>query len=221
MTMDSSSNNLPSSSISGSPPPFDLTAYISRYEAESETALQRLLFLAHHFHNEGGVVGNKASTMITRDAFGMAVAQMKSTGNYRRYLEEYGAIEAAPENAATTNADQSPELTATPLRSSGDHHYAHSKNIIHHYIEFDPNFSPQSKIDAQNQLETLEARLSTAQSHIMKESIRTALLALAEFHKKRGELREALRRVFRSRCVICVLCVRWHRIFLSHIDDIS
>lgn len=189
--MDSINNN----AASRAPPPFDLKAYISRYEAQSETALQRLLFLAHHFHNEDGVDDNVSE--ITRNAFKMAVAHMKSAGNYRRYLEEYGAIEASPDNASTTNADQSPELTGTPLRG-GDHH-PHSKNIIQHYIEYDPNFAPTSKIDAQNQLETLEGRLSTAQSHIMKESIRTALLAMAEFHKMRGELREALRRVLRSR----------------------
>lgn len=181
------------------PPPFDLKAYISRYESQSETALQRLLFLAHHFHTEAG--GNNTSA-ITGEAFEMAVAQIKSTGNYRRYLEEYGAVETSPDNASTTNADQSPELTS-PLRKNsvaGDQHPL-SKNIIQYYIEYDPNFAPISKIEAQNQLDTLEGRLSTAQSHIMKESIRTALLALAEFHKKRGELREALRRVFRSRCV--------------------
>ncbi len=178
------------------PPPFDLKAYISRYEAQSETALQRLLFLAHYFHNEEG--GGNTSP-ITGEAFEMAVAQIKSTGNYRRYLEEYGAIETSPDNASTANADHSPELTS-PLRNGGGEHPV-SKNIIQYYIEYDPNFAPISKIEAQNQLETLEGRLSTAQSHIMKESIRTALLALAEFHKKRGELREALRRVFRSRCV--------------------
>ena len=197
--MDSINN----SAASRAPPPFDLKNYISRYETQSETALQRLLFLAHHFHNEEGGDGNNTST-ITSNAFEMAVAQMKSTGNYRRYLEEYGAIEASPDNASTTNAadHQSPELTGSPSRSGGggDHHHPHAKNIIQHYIEYDPNFAPISKIEAQNQLEILEGRLSTAQSHIMKESIRTALLALAEFHKKRGELREALRRVFRSRC---------------------
>ena len=117
---------------------------------------------------------------------------MKSNGNYRCYLEEYGAVEASPDHAATTNADQSPELTGTPVRP-------HSSNVIQHYVDYDPNFAPISKIEAQNELDTLEGRLSTAQSHIMKESIRTALLALAEFHKKRGELREALRRLYRSR----------------------
>lgn len=48
-------------------------------------------------------------------------------------------------------------------------------------------------------LETLEARLSTAQAHLAKEAIRTAYLALAEFHRLRGDLRESLRRVLRSR----------------------
>ncbi len=184
------------STASRGPPPFDLKAYISRYEARSETALQRLLFLAHHFHNEEE--GGDNTSTITSNAFEMAVSQMKSTGNYRRYLEEYGAIEASPDNASTTNAESPDHLTGSPSRSGGDHH-PHAKHIIQHYIEYDPNFAPISKVEAQNQLDTLEGRLSTAQSHIMKESIRTALLALAEFHKERGELREALRRVFRSR----------------------
>ena len=199
------------SSTIRAPTPFDLKAYISRYESQSETTLQRLLFLAHHFHNnknlEDGRDNSGSLSSISNEAFTMAVSQMKSTGNYRRYLEEYGAIEAShPDSNNGANAEHSsPELTGTPLRSTCTNNTGVGGNdkIIQHYIEYDPNFARTSKIDAQNQLDVLEGRLSTAQSHIMKESIRTALLALAEFHKKRGELREALRRVYRSRCV-CV-----------------
>ena len=217
-----------SSSTIRAPTPFDLKAYISRYESQSETTLQRLLFLAHHFHNNKDLEdgrrenGNNGSlSSISNEAFTMAVSQMKSTGNYRRYLEEYGAIEAShPDNNNGANAEHSsPELTGTPLRSTCHNNTATvggGDKIIQHYIEYDPNFAPTSKIDAQNQLDVLEGRLSTAQSHIMKESIRTALLALAEFHKKRGELREALSRVYRSRCVlICSLLSGWINIWLG------
>jgi hypothetical protein len=196
-----------SSSTIRAPTPFDLKAYISRYESQSETTLQRLLFLAHHFHNNNDLEDgrdNGSLSSISSDAFTMAVSQMKSTGNYRRYLEEYGAVEAShPDNNGANAEHSSPELTGTPLRNISCTNTATvgGDKIIQHYIEYDPNFAPTSKIDAQNQLDILEGRLSTAQSHIMKESIRTALLALAEFHKKRGELREALRRVYRSRCV--------------------
>lgn len=202
-----------SSTTARAPAPFDLKAYISRYEPQSETTLQRLLFLAHHFHNNKNHLedrrddNNGSLSSISNEAFTMAVSQMKSTGNYRRYLEEYGAVEAShpDNNNSVTNAEHSsPEHTGTPLRSTSNTTtttVGGGDKIIQHYMEYDPNFAPTSKIDAQNQLDILEGRLSTAQSHIMKESIRTALLALAEFHKKRGELREALRRVYRSRCV--------------------
>jgi hypothetical protein len=210
------------SSTIRAPTPFDLKAYISRYESQSETTLQRLLFLAHHFHNNKDLEdngrdnnnGSSSLSSISNEAFTMAVSQMKSTGNYRRYLEEYGAIEAShPDNNNNvgTNAEHSsPELTGTPLRNVTCNNTATvggNDKIIQYYIEYDPNFAPASKIDAQNQLDVLEGRLSTAQSHIMKESIRTALMALAEFHKKRGELREALRRVYRSRYVCLCVCL--------------
>ena len=102
--------------------------------------------------------------------------------------------------------EDAPELTGgTPLLAAGlspqqqrpvDSHYSH---VIQHYLDYDPSFPRNSRLDSQSRLEAMEGRLATAQSHLMKESIRTALLALAEFHRERGELREAWRRVSRSR----------------------
>lgn len=198
--------------------PFDLQAYISRYEPRSETSLQRLLFLAHHFHEQRGnllVVGGDSSSSaaatdaeaVTKQSFELAVDRMKDSGNHRRYLEEFGAIDATPGTpAAEGDGVDAPELSGTPMRPRSDSHAVSSphpshppKHIIQHYMEYNRTFVDNSKRDAQHRLETMEGRLATAQSHLMKESIRSALLALAEFHKERGELREAWRRVARSR----------------------
>mmetsp|Transcript_11235 Transcript_11235/g.24713 ORF Transcript_11235/g.24713 Transcript_11235/m.24713 type:complete len:571 (+) Transcript_11235:101-1813(+) len=219
------------------PAPFDLQAYISRYDPHSETSLSRLLFLAHHFHAQHHAQNNIGNTTtitnttntdanndgddsasITRQAFELAVQRMTQSGNHRRYLEEYGAVieslVATPSAAASSKGGDTPELLSTPLRprsNSSHHHHAttassphtqhhhQAKHIIQQYLDYNPDFVRNSKLDAANRLETMEARLGTAQSHLMKESIRSALLALAEFHKERGELREAWRRVARSR----------------------
>lgn len=173
-----------------SAPPFDVDAYISRYDAASETRLQRLLFLAHQFHSHAAAVQQQQQAA---HAFQLAVSQMKSTGNYRRYLEEFGATESS-----NRSEEHSPELTS-PHRLKEQQQNAPRSHVIQHYLRYDPAFPAEAKASAQNQLEVLEGRLSTAQSHINKASIRTALLALGEFHWGRGELREGWRRVVRSR----------------------
>ena len=66
-------------------------------------------------------------------------------------------------------------------------------------LTYDATFVATSEQTASMHLETLEARLGTAQSRLAKEAIRTAYLALAEHHRLRGELRESLRKVIRSR----------------------
>ena len=52
-----------------------------------------------------------------------------------------------------------------------------------------------ARLDAAAKAEVLEARLASAQSQLLKDSIRSAMLALGEFHGERGELRDAWRRV--------------------------
>lgn len=187
------------------PPPFDLQAYVSRYDPHSETYLQRLLFLAHHFHDEAARGGDGGD--VARRAFEMAVARMKRSGNHRRYVEEYGAVTETPagtEGAASFGVGGGvPELAGTgslpgsaSARTRSD---SSTRRVIQNYLDYDAEFIRRSQIDAQARAEVMEGRLAAAQSHLMKESIRTALLALAEFHRERGELREAWRRVARSR----------------------
>ena len=238
--------------------PFDLDSYIARYDPHSETHLQRLLFLAHSFHNLPTASNNDSSairisqpldlanadtntnTNITRQALDYATSKMKESGNHRRYQEEFGAIVVEQQQSATNNNagggdiaiidgedSSTPELTGTPIRTSRDSNSAaaaaasstspsaaaggvhapkqqqqQNKHIIQHYQNYDANFISSSKYTSQERCKMLEGRLESAKSHLMKDSIRTALLALAEFHRERGELREAWRRVARSRYVI-------------------
>ncbi|KAL7539557.1 hypothetical protein ACHAWF_006444 [Thalassiosira exigua] len=201
------------------PSPFDLQAYISRYDPHSETHLQRLLFLAHRFHELHRDDGDSSSA--GEDASGLAVQRMKRAGNSRRYLEEYGGVEALPSSAcgAASPAQAGGEiagLAGTPVGARGPSRHAHhsphppQKHAIQQYLDYDPAFPHHAKLSGQAQLEALEGRLSTAQSLLQKESIRSALLALAEFHREKGELREAWRRVARSSLSFLVQSEGYH-----------
>ena len=66
-------------------------------------------------------------------------------------------------------------------------------------LSFDATFATTADHSSQMHLQTLEARLSQAQSHLAKEAIRTAHLALAEHYRLRGDLRQSLRHLLRSR----------------------
>lgn len=74
-----------------------------------------------------------------------------------------------------------------------------TRHIIQHYLPYDSDFVRTARLDAAAKAEVLEARLASAQSQLLKDSIRSAMLALAEFHWERGELKDAWRRVARSR----------------------
>lgn len=234
--------------------PFDLESYISRYDSHSEVYLQRLLHIGHYFHfagERGGDGGDDADkdgvgrddgddhhrgwNNIAKQACELAVARMKESGNYHRYLEEYGAVIATAADAATLSSPTEPKMTsssskfssplpssqrkhchddddddddATDAHNTARHHPPHSQQqqqhahaIIQQYLPntYDPHFVASAKQMAFAKLEILEGRLAIAQSKLMKESIRTGLLALAVFHRDIGELREASRRVLRSR----------------------
>ena len=64
---------------------------------------------------------------------------------------------------------------------------------------YDASYASVTEQSSALHLETLEARLTTAQAHLAKESIRTAYLSLGEHHRRRGELRDAMRRLLRAR----------------------
>ena len=66
-------------------------------------------------------------------------------------------------------------------------------------ISYDHAWVEETEATAQMTHDTLEGRLSAAQAHLQKEAIRTAYLAIGEFHRQRGDLQSAMRAVLRSR----------------------
>lgn len=175
---------------------FDLETYISRYDVLSETRLQRLLFVAKRGKSDD----------VCRLAYQLAERQVREAGNMRKYREIFyprsgggsasgegsgggmsggsGSGEAASEGAPEATSSSSPEA---------DHHPSK------YGFNYDSQFVSVTDQSSALHLETLEARLTTAQAHLSKEAIRTAYLALGEHHRKRGELREAMKKLLRSR----------------------
>ncbi len=78
-----------SSSSSSSSSSFDFRSYISRYDAKSETRIQRLLHLARNGINPTA-------------AYGMLERQLKDVGNYTRYREVFGNC---PPSAVVADGD--------------------------------------------------------------------------------------------------------------------
>lgn len=76
-TSNSRSNEVSSSSLY-----FDLETYISRYDAKSETRLQRLFFIASQTSNED----------MARMCLEMAESQLKAMGNTKVYREIYSMM---------------------------------------------------------------------------------------------------------------------------------
>mmetsp|Transcript_33051 Transcript_33051/g.72482 ORF Transcript_33051/g.72482 Transcript_33051/m.72482 type:complete len:569 (+) Transcript_33051:165-1871(+) len=185
---------------------FDLESYISRYDAQSETRLQRLL-----------LIGSKSSAEETgRAAYVLAERQMRDTANVLRYREVFGGASASAAGgvggggdaaaagsgsgeAPTESAPESTASTGVIAADASATNITADHNPAQYGLLYDTTFVSNTERTSLMHLETLEARLSTAQAHLAKEAIRTAYLALAEFHRLRGDLKESLRHVLRSR----------------------
>jgi hypothetical protein len=274
-------------------PPFDLLTYISRYDKNSETYLQRCLFLGHCFHDiatnpatptsVGGVGGGGMMTVhaTTNDneakqmaqlAFNLAINQMKEYGKYKRYCEEYnGAVTTIstmppPPNSTNSNMTTTSEggmsggvggsviedtMTNNPdeeetsssykaarlddttssggrntirnvnnnsssndgggggMSSSSSNNNNNTPTVIKKYYTllqpyisiqpYDTTFVSQSTSLSKQRIDILEARLSTAQTKMQRDAIRSALVAIGEYHVSIGDIREAYRRILRAR----------------------
>ena len=130
---------------------FDLEGYVSRYPPQSETRLQRLIFIYHKAYD----LNDKE---LGEQAKSLALDQIRATGNVKRY-----------------------------------------KELIPFPADQDQAWISQVEQASQANLEAIESRLSAAQAHLNKEAIRMAYLALCDFHRPRGDLREAMRAALRSR----------------------
>jgi len=113
----------------------------------------------------------------------------------KKYREIFGA--------ASNNSNHGMVVTETEMSSEENTNTStassNNNNTVSHGIAYDAKWATTTLSQSQSQLETLEARLSTAQSHLAKESIRSAYLSLADYSKARGNLKESLKYTLRSR----------------------
>jgi hypothetical protein len=64
---------------------------------------------------------------------------------------------------------------------------------------YDTTFVSQSTSLSKQRIDILEGRLSTAQTKMQRDAIRSALVAIGEYHISIGDIREAYRRILRAR----------------------
>lgn len=115
-------------------------------------------------------IGKTASdASLVTQAYELAETQMKEDGNVLRYKEVFG--------------DDSPS-----------HPRAKAGNVV-----FDQEFITLTEARNRQTRDALTGRLTTAQAHLNKESIRTAYLALAEADVLRGDLTEAYHAALRAK----------------------
>ena len=177
---------------------FDLEQYISRYENDSETRLQRLLFIAKTTTGNNQNDSRLYNSSLALNAYQLAVNHIKSHGNLTSYLELFNEsdmdnIDSMEECIDPVNRSSRTE-TATSIPQS-----VISSILFRANIHYDSAWVMETKKTQQIQLETLESRLSSAQAHLNKDAIRTASIALYQYHLRSGNLKLALRYLVRAR----------------------
>lgn len=149
----------------------DLESYSARYSGE--TRLQRLLLIAQETTDEA----------VAAEAFALAEAQMKQDGNIRRYKEVFG---------------YSSSTGASPMEQNDSSSERRRRRLPPSSIVMDEAWIQATEQSNREARHVLQGRLSTSQSHLHKEAIRTAYVALAQHDAKRGELRDASSSLFRA-----------------------
>ena len=99
------SNTNSTTSNANSPPAFDLDAYLSRYEPNSETRLQRLLLIASVSSSKGLTDG----VALARQAYRMAERQCRDAANVVIYRQVFGGQQQQAAGAGAAAAAMSGE----------------------------------------------------------------------------------------------------------------
>lgn len=172
-------------------PTFDLNSYISRYEPNSETRLQRLLFIARKC-SKYAVDSDFARGIVTA-AYSLVEKQLKDNYDTQRYQLIFEPSSTAADSVSTN----------VPMLSPG--------------FVYDHAFVTQTDLASTSQLQTLEACLTTAQAHLAKDSIRLAHLTLVDFYKVRGDLSTALKYALRARdyCTLTQSSIQVHMLIIE------
>ena len=185
----------------------DLEAYISRYEPNSETRIQRLLFIGR----------NAPSAELATQAYSLLEAQLKEMGNWKRYSEVFsdcpvveGESYADDVNMQdvdmsnnTNNHNDNDNATSTdentkPNDTTSTTKYKHTPSSLKSFT-YSPTFTHNTKSTSDLRLQTLTQNLSTASSCLAKESIRLSHLALAEHYRKISCVGDTLQHLFQAK----------------------
>jgi len=161
----------------------DLDAYSSKYSGE--TRLKRLLLVARHSSDED----------VAAQAFAMIEEQCKATGNVKRYKEVFGGSSSGSIPTGQSASEEAAESSGHPQDASASQDEEMARVPQRPY---DSQWVASQSAANRNDKHVLHGRLSTAQSHLHKDAIRSAYLALAEHDIKTGELQEALGSLLRA-----------------------
>ena len=164
----------------------DLESYIARYSGE--TRLQRLLLIAQRTSDEA----------IAAQAFTLAEAQMKQDGNVRRYKEVFGYTSSTAAATRYTASDTSMEQQESSSSEAAAEQRIRRRRPPPSSMVMDEAWIHATEKSNREARHVLQGRLSTSQSHLQKEAIRNAYVALAQHDGKTGELREASASLFRA-----------------------
>lgn len=162
----------------------DLDSYIAKYNGE--TRLQRLLLVARTTSDES----------LAAQAFRMAEEQMKADGNVKRYKEVFGG-QQQQQQLGQCAAEEGTQGSGAPQEQQDDVVMSQSPSR-QASIPYDHDWVLTTESVNRNDRHVLQGRLSTAQSHLHKEAIRTAYIALAQHDIKTGELQDSLGSLFRA-----------------------
>lgn len=162
----------------------DLESYIAKYTGQ--TRLQRLLLVA----------STTADAALSAHAYRLAVQQLKTDGNVRKYKEIFQHLGQQGQGQGQSAA----EVLVPSLSDARGQPF--SQTLLPSHLPpmnlFDPEWILAAEAANRNDRHVLQGRLSTAQSQLHKEAIRTAYMALAQHGIKTGELQDALGSLLRS-----------------------
>ena len=87
-----------------SPDPFDLEAYIARYDPASETRLQRLLLIGSSSSSQSSSASSTCDMAVAARAYRLAERQCRDAANVRTYRQVFGGGQQSATAATAAGA---------------------------------------------------------------------------------------------------------------------
>jgi len=157
------------------------TSVVARYSGEAR--IQRLMCIA----------AKTTSTSLQKQAYQAAAAAMKESGNYSKYKEVFGGQQT---DGSVSNEQAAAAVAAAPAETASNAALVAAASAA---VPFDASWCIQSQNDSRQSREILQSRLEAARSHLNKEAVRQAHVALADYGRSVGDLQKAYHSAVRAR----------------------